>query len=107
MNLDAVLRPTSPLLRSSLFMGAFTIFALFVFAYASYRLDEEMKPLYEKQKGLEEKRDSLKRKTHDLQEKVSSLSDPAADEYALITELGRAPDGSYKILFQEDKVTAP
>jgi CRISPR/Cas system CSM-associated protein Csm4 (group 5 of RAMP superfamily) len=101
MNVDQAIKPSSPLLRTFLYIGSFTIVSLFLYAYASYRLEETMKPLYEKKEKLEEKKEALKKVTKELQEKVSSLKDPKAEEYALIVELGRVPEGSFKILLPQ------
>jgi hypothetical protein len=77
---------------------SYTVIALGVYAYASYGLRCEAKPLEERCEKLELKRRNAEKSVQELSETVASLSDPAADEYALITELGRIPDGSRKML---------
>ena len=76
----------------------YTVVALSVYAYASYELHIEARPLQNRCEALDLKRQNVQRTVRDLSETVASLSDPAADEYALITELGRIPEGSRKML---------
>ena len=77
---------------------AYTVAALGVYAYASYGLRCEAQPLEERCEALEAKRHAAEREVRELSETVASIEDPAADEYALITELGRIPEGSRKML---------
>jgi hypothetical protein len=77
---------------------AFTVVALGLYAYASYELQQEARPLAAKCQKLEQKLRAAKMSTKELSEMVVSLSDPAADEYALVTELGRIPEGSRKVI---------
>ena len=76
----------------------YTVVALSFYAYASYELHCEAQPLHNRCQALELKRQNARKTVRDLSETVASLSDPAADEYALITELGRIPEGSRKML---------
>lgn len=78
---------------------AYTVISLLVYAYAAHNLSTEEQPLRERCSELTNERNSLKKMNQELSEMAASLSDPAADEYALITELGRIPKGSYKIVF--------
>ena len=84
---------------SIFYVMAYTVVSLLVYAYAAHKLTIEERPLRERCFELTETRASLKKATLELSEMVASLSDPAADEYALIMELGRIPRGSYKIMF--------
>jgi hypothetical protein len=86
--------------RSIFSVMAFTVIALGLYAYASYELQQEALPLAAKCRELEDKLHATKMSTKELSEMVSSLSDPAADEYALVTELGRIPDGSRKVVLK-------
>ena len=90
----------SPLSRSIFCILAYTVVALLVYAYASYHVANESGPLIER---CEQLQDALAKTTgavKRLSEVVSSLSDPTADEYALITELRRdIPEGTCKILY--------
>ena len=91
----------APSLSKSIFsVMAFTIMALGIYAYASYTLHQEAQPLATKCQELQAKLKETKMSTKELSEMVSSLSEPAADEYALITELGRIPEGSRKVLLK-------
>lgn len=76
----------------------YTVVALSIYAYASYELHSEAQPLHDRCQALELKRQNARKTVRDLSETVAGLSDPAADEYALITELGRIPEGSRKML---------
>ena len=78
---------------------SYTAAALGIYAYASYGLRCEAQPLEERCEALEARRHTAERDVRELSETVASFSDPAADEYALITELGRIPEGSKKMLF--------
>jgi hypothetical protein len=90
-----------PSLSKSIFsVMAFTVMALGTYAYASYTLHQEAQPLATKCQELQEKLKDARMSTKELSEMVASLSDPAADEYALITELGRIPEGSRKVLLK-------
>jgi hypothetical protein len=79
---------------------AYSVVALLLYSYASYQLEEECRPLFSRCFELEDKLLHEKTTTKELSEMVDNLSDPAADEYALITELGRIPEGSKKLFFQ-------
>ena len=90
----------APTLSRSIFsMMVYTVVSLGVYAYASYELAHEAVPLVERCDGLEARLQATRRTTRELSEVVASLSDPAADEYALITELGRVPEGSRVMYF--------
>jgi hypothetical protein len=93
----------SLLSRSIFCVLAYTVTALLVYAYASYRVTTESSPLIERCQQLQ---DSLAENTFAVIETsalVASLSDPAADEYALITELGRIPEDTCKVLYPLQK----
>ena len=79
----------------------YTVISLGVYAYASYGLRCEALPLEARCEALDAKRHSTERSVRELTEVVASFSDPAADEYALITELGRIPEGSRKMLLTQ------
>ena len=96
--LDLAFDVAPSLSRSIFSVMAFTVVVLGLYAYASYELHQEAHPLAAKCQELEEKLHATKASTKELSEMTSSLSDPAADEYALVTELGRIPDGSRKML---------
>jgi hypothetical protein len=96
---EDLLRETPQSVSWSIFtVMTYTVVALGVYAYASYELRSEARPLEERCEALELKRQNARRAVRDLSQTVASLSDPAADEYALITELGRIPEGSRKML---------
>ena len=84
---------------------AYTVAALGVYAYASYGLRCEAQPLEERCEALELKRYTAEQAVKQLSQTVASFSDPAADEYALITELGRIPEGSRKMLLPKSPST--
>ena len=87
--------PRISILSQSIFtILAYTVVALVVYAYASYTLSCEIAPLEERCHILDQRLKKQLRKKAELSNIVASLSDPAADEYALITELGRIPSGS-------------
>ena len=86
---------------------AFTVIALGVYAYASYELCQEARPLAAKCQELEARLHTTKSAVKELSEMAASLSDPAADEYALITELGRIPEGSKKLLLTPTRTPTP
>ena len=96
--LDLAFDVAPSLSRSIFSVLVFTVAALGLYAYASYELHQEARPLADKCQELEDKLQATKMATKELSEMVASLSDPAADEYALITELGRIPEGSRKVL---------
>jgi hypothetical protein len=79
--------------RSIFMMMAYTVVSLGLYAYASYELQQEAIPLQSRCEELQARLLATHRSTKELAEIVGSLSDPAADEYALITELGRIPEG--------------
>lgn len=81
--------------------------ALMVYAFASYQLSREVAPLLIRCSELGASLSETKKTVTGLREIVSSLSDPAADEYALITELGRIPENSRKIMFSEPITGGP
>jgi hypothetical protein len=91
--------PKKSVLSHSIFtILAYTTTALVVYAYASYILSCEIAPLEERSHTLDLRLKQLLRQKAELASVVASLSDPAADEYALITELGRIPSGSRLIV---------
>ncbi len=94
---------SSPLSRSIFCILAYTVVALLVYAYASYRVANESGPLIQRCEQLQNELSQTTGAVKRLSEVVSSLSDPSADEYALITELGRIPEGTCKILFPKDE----
>jgi hypothetical protein len=98
--LDLVFDAPLSLPRSIFSVMAFTVVALGVYAYASYELHKETLPLTAKCQDLEDKLYATRGMTKELSEMVASLSDPAADEYALITELGRIPERSRKVVIK-------
>jgi hypothetical protein len=89
--------------RSILSMMVFTVVSLGLYAYASYELDHEALPLQARCDELTEKLTAMRQATKELNQIVESLSDPAADEYALITELGRIPEGSRVMILSPPK----
>ena len=98
--LDLVFDVPPSLPRSIFSVMAFTVVALGIYAYASYELHGEAHPLAAKCQDLEDKLYATRGMTKELSEMVASFSDPAADEYALITELGRIPEGSRQIVLK-------
>ncbi len=91
--------PRISILSQSIFtILAYTAIALVVYAYASYTLSCEIAPLEERCHILDQRLKKQLRKKAELSNIVASLSDPAADEYALITELGRIPSESRLIV---------
>jgi hypothetical protein len=91
--------PKTSLLSNSIFtILAYTAIALVVYAYASYTISCEIAPLEERCHNLDVQLKKLRHQKAELSNVVTSLSDPAADEYALITELGRIPLGSRLIV---------
>ncbi len=85
-------------IRFSLFLSC----SLFIYAYAAYRLHLEEEPLLDKAYDLEVKKDHIIRELTLLREMTKSLSDPSADEYALIVRYGKIPEGMKKIVFSSD-----
>lgn len=85
---------------------AYTVLSLLVYAYAAHQLTIEEKPLQERCSELARIKNTLQKANQQLSLMVSSLSDPAADEYALITELGRIPRSCCKILFAKKEKKA-
>jgi hypothetical protein len=84
----------------SIFVGlSYSVAALFLYSYASYQLDVQMKPLSERCQELNSKLLEVKQESQTLAEMVAYFADPAADEYALTHELGLIPKGSKKVLF--------
>ena len=83
-------------------MMAFTVISLGLYAYASYELRHEAAPLKCRCEELESKLKATRRMTKELSEVMESFSDPAADEYALITELGEIPEGSRVLLLSSE-----
>lgn len=79
---------------------AYAVIALLLYSFASYKLEEESLPLFCRCSELDTKLSDEKQTTKELSEMVMNLSDPAADEYALITELGKIPEGSRKVFFR-------
>jgi hypothetical protein len=105
--LDIAFDVAPSLPRSIFSVMAFTVVALGLYAYASYELQQEAHPLAVKCQELDDKLCATKMSTKDLSEMVRSLSDPAADEYALVTELGRIPEGSRKVLLNPTGPSSP
>lgn len=92
----------------SIFLGlSYSVAALLLYAYASYQLDLQMHPLSVRCQELTCKLDALKAESHRLHEMVSHSADPAADEHALITELGLIPKGSRKLFFTTTASNTP
>ncbi len=96
--LDIAFDVVPSLSRSIFSVMMYTVVALGMYAYASYELRQEVAPLDVRCSELEMKLCTTRKATKELSEMVASLTDPAADEYALITELGRIPEGSRKML---------
>lgn len=96
--LDLAFDVAPSLPRSIFSVMTFTVIALCIYAYASYELQQTAAPLTSRCQELEAKLNVTKQSTKELSDMVASLSDPAADEYALITELGRIPEGSRKLI---------
>lgn len=96
--LDIVFDVGPSLSRSIFSVMVYTVVALGMYAYASYELRLESTPLDARCTELEGRLRTARQSTKELSEMVASLSDPAADEYALITELGRIPEGSRKMV---------
>ena len=105
--LDLAFDVAPSLPRSIFSVMAFTVMALGIYAYASYELQQAARPLADRCQELEAKLSATKKSKKELSDMVSSLSDPAADEYALITELGRIPEGSRKLLFPSTRTPTP
>lgn len=95
--------PTSPVSRSIFCILTYTVVSLLVYAYASYHVSSETLPLIDRCQRLQEALTVTSLAVTELSTVVTSLSDPAADEYALITELGRVPDGTCKVLYQKSR----
>jgi len=83
--------------RALPFILLFTALALLVYGYASFQLYRQIAPLHERCQKLEQTLQNTRQRRVDLEEMVASLSDPAAEEYALISEIGRVPEGKRKI----------
>ena len=69
-----------------------------MYTYASYALSKEIFPLKERCEEVSEKLAKVQQEKMRKKSFIASLSDPSADEYALITELGRVPIGSKVII---------
>lgn len=100
--LDQLLRQGSSSPSAFFYVLAYTVLALTTYAYASYGLAQAIEPLRRHCQELEERLSSAKKLRSSLADKVESLSDPAADEYALLVELGRIPEGSRKVLLEPE-----
>lgn len=98
--------PQSSSAPSLFYVMVFVVLALLLYAYATHVLTIEEQPLKRRCTELHEEKERLQKINHELSEMVASLSDPAADEYALITELGKIPKGSYKIVFKKSDIRA-
>jgi len=102
-----IVDPPHSVATSLFYLLAYTVISLLVYTYATYQLSVTEKPLQDRCTELNAEKEALKRENVMLSEMAASLADPAADEYAIITELGRIPKGSFKIVFTEtDKKTA-
>jgi hypothetical protein len=101
-----LVNPPASVATSLFYLMAYSVIALFIYTYATHQLSIEERPLQDRCTELHRNKENLKKQNQELSEMVASLGDPAADEYAIITELGRIPKGSVKILFSEvDKKT--
>jgi hypothetical protein len=83
----------------------FCVIALLIYTYASLQLTHEKKPLQRRCSELVAKKEALKAANKELLEMASSFGDPSADEFALITELGKVPEGYKKVIFVKSKKT--
>jgi len=83
---------------------SFTIIFLLLYAHASYQLDQQIELLQTNCSVIEKKLFTTTAQVEILEEQTQSLCDPAADEYALITEFGMIPDGYKKIVFSKKRV---
>lgn len=79
----------------------FCVIALLIYACAAYQLTLEKEPLQKRCEELTARKEALFQTNKELSEMVASFADPAADEFALITELGRMPEGYKKIIFNK------
>lgn len=104
---DLLLDASQTLSWSIFSLMSYTAIALGLYAYASYKLSQEALPLEQRCHVLSDKLHELKKSTLELRQTVASLSDPAADEYALITELGMIPEGSRKMLLKPPPKNLP
>ena len=102
----SLLAPPESSATSLFYLMAYGVISLLVYSYAAHQLTLDEKPLQELCYQLSSERDVLRKENKELSEMVASLADPAADEYALITELGRIPKESFKIVFAT-KVHSP
>jgi len=84
-----------------LFLTTYTLLVLSTYAYATCTLFLQAKPLEKKCCHLAAKHRSIQECNKKLSEMTSSLSDPAADEYGMITSLGTVPEGYYKIILEK------
>jgi len=83
--------------KSPPFVVVFTAIVVLVYGYASLQLKRQIDPLAQRCQRLEHELTATREHRIELEEMVASLSDPAAEEYALIAELGRVPEGKCKI----------
>lgn len=93
--------PPHSVATSLFYLMVFTVIALLVYTYAAHQLSLSEQPLLDRCYELRTEKEALTKENLELSEMVASLADPAADEYAIITELGKIPKGSMKILFVE------
>ncbi len=100
-----VVDPPQTVAPSLFYLMAYTVIALLVYTYAAHQLGMAEEPLQERCNELNREKESLRKQNQELSEMVASLADPAADEYAIITELGRIPKGSFKIVFSPGEKT--
>lgn len=81
----------------------FCVMALLLYACATYQLTLEKEPLQKRCLELAARKKALSLTNKELSEMVASFADPAADEFALISELGKVPEGYKKIIFNKSK----
>lgn len=104
---QSFIEPPQSVATSLFSLMSYIVIALLVYTYAAHRLFLEEQPLEVRCATLNAEKEALKKENKELSEMVAALSDPAADEYAIITELGRIPKGSMKIVFSESDTKTP
>ena len=87
--------------KSLFFILAYTSIVATVFLVATFNISNQIAPLQLRCRSLAERLQKTKENRNQLNSMVSSSQDPAAEEYGLITELGRIPEGYKKIIFKE------
>jgi len=93
--------------RSVIFILAYTCIVAIIFLVATFNISNQINPLQLRCHSLAERLQKTKENRDQLSSMVSSSQDPAAEEYGLITELGRIPEGYKKIIFENNKPEEP